>query len=415
MDIYRQAIVNDRNIFPKRRKAHKPGIIGGIFLGYIGNGFALIGKHILAYCVTLGIVPAHKHIVLASSGGGADGLFRSIHIFVSVKNADGIVGNILPCTAVPYLTNVLLPDSAVKPCIIGFYAFFCFQIFVSGVRGEENHLSVFVLRIPTDEFIAGIGNRGHRDPLIGCGVIGFAAVFGIRTVVIFVSFLHCDLHMAASVGIIETELYIIAGLGDKCLKPAPLRHQGHALVHIGVEKFFALILPEDAVDGHIVTAVLDVLCQLDFPIQELEILRRIQARSIIEGIVAGHGVHSRNDQISQLVRIYSRNVCILRNINEVAGDLPAHELPAVVLTLCRVGNIGWTENILVTLALVIDRLEVVNIGILLIVELLSDNVRFTAVGVVGDHGALEKHKVQIRCRGDGINLVGINYIAVFVG
>ena len=126
-------------------------------------------------------------------------------------------------------------------------------------------------------------------------------------------------------------------------------------------------------------------------------------------------MHSRNDQISQLVRIYSRNVCILRNINNVAGDLPAHKLPAVVLTLCRVGNIGWTENILVTLALVIDRLEAVNIGILLIVELLSDDVRFTAVGVVGDHRALEKHKVQIRCRGDGINLVGINRVTVFVG
>ena len=101
MDIHRQAVVNDRNIFCKRRKTHKPCIIGGILHGYIGKSLAPVGKHTLAHCVALGIVPAHKHIVPAGSGGGTDGLFRSIHIFVSVKNADGIVGNILPFAAVP--------------------------------------------------------------------------------------------------------------------------------------------------------------------------------------------------------------------------------------------------------------------------------------------------------------------------
>ena len=101
MDIHRQAVVNDRNIFCKRRKTHKPCIIGGILHGYIGKSLAPVGKHILAYCVALGIIPAHKQIVPAGSSGGADGLFRSIHIFVSVKNADGIVGNILPFAAVP--------------------------------------------------------------------------------------------------------------------------------------------------------------------------------------------------------------------------------------------------------------------------------------------------------------------------
>ena len=253
-------------------------------------------------------------------------------------------------------------------------------------------------------------------------MVGFATIGVISGIVIGIGGIrHAgDLHRAAvgGIGVVRAA----AHLRDEGLKPPPLGHHGQTLVDVGVHFCFAVVCPGHALDLAVFLAERGVRCHA-FAIN-FEILGGALLRCASHRVVTGDCVLCRKYQAAQLVRIHL-SYTVLYVFDCIARQQPAHELPAVILAFRRMGYIGGDKQLrrvifrcgarqcvhFARVSCKYRRFEAVHVRGFVGVIGSFHHIRFAAVGVVGDGGVFDEHKVQVGGGSQIIQIIGVNGIA----
>ena len=227
-----------------RNRGHKSCVIGCVTLSGVAYGRAVVYQHTLRDLITLRVIPAHKFIFCSCGGGGTYRFADRVCIGVSAERSYSIIDGVRPSVAAFYLTDIGLCNGFGKPCIIGFYAFLCFNVGVFGVCCNQ----FFVLVIPALKGIASFCGCLDGYFFIGFSVVGLAAVRIICAVVICIRWIGyaCNLDRSARIGSYVCVVGGVMRLWNKRLSPAPLCNHGNTLVDIGISFCFAVIGPGHA-------------------------------------------------------------------------------------------------------------------------------------------------------------------------
>ena len=113
-------------------------------------------------------------------------------------------------------------------------------------------------------------------------------------------------------------------------------------------------------------------------------------------------------QCAQLIRIDRGDSLRDRSrINGIAVQQPSHKFPTVILPFCRVRDIRSNKCIII-----IFHYRPITIYICGFVRIIYpfDNIFFASIRIIGHRRAFNKHKMQIRCRNNIIQIIGINDI-----
>ena len=372
----------DRNIF------HKPRIVSFSFGGGIAERRAVVRQHGSINRNTDIIIPAHKLVAFSRRCSGADGRAHRVDIGVAAQSADRIVSCFYPLfgSHIHDLPFVGLRHRVGKAGIAGLDAVCRYRIAVNWVCGDE----LAILAVPALKDIAGCRRGLDSHLFIARSEIGLAAVAIMGSVVVFViSISHAgDLHRAA-VGRRDVACIRVL-LRHKGLSPAPLGHHGQTLVEIGIlDRLSAVVLPDHT--GDFAGSVpLNLFGQRHIAVIDLEILRRAYTIFPTQYIVARYGVLVRQDHGAK-----PRCVDFILSVrcDRVAGQLPADKFPAIILPFRRMGDIRRDETVVQRLRAL--WLEAVDVVVRLTIACLSNHIRQTTVGVIGDGRVLDKDKVQI--------------------
>ena len=332
------------------------------------------------------LIPALEDIVLRVRFG------RAVHHSARAHSVSGMVErrNVFTRHLNPFsgrignLPDIVLHNIADKARVV--FPHVALAHLIRQFRLNRLQFAIFV--IPALKGVARVCRRRHSD--------GFLLLREVADAIclcgLYIRFIFIDFHRAAGLG---SRILAICLLhtGNKCLLPLPLRNEGQAHGIMFVQLDIVRCTPAD----HIALSILLLFKRIS-PIDDYEGL--LIARSV-KIIIAGHRMFTGENQ--RLV------VCAYRVV--VIRQLPACEAPALIRY--AIGGLGRRVRRIGQDPLRSIWLEAVNIrgffG-----ACLSAVVSIAAVGVIGNHRALDEDEVQLNAGLNRSSRVGETSICIIL-